>query len=248
MRVNDEAPGNLLPSISRLLKEVGALDLWRAVDFAAVSRQPVFGTEKWRKSISDFLRWSGSTLDVSGDVSVFELILSHGRLGALALFKAFREHLIERGGSFEEADQQLEALRTVVSMAAHWLRLIDWHLDGAEGLAPADFKPRHGERWTIELPADLAERLKNAAYWTPGFMPISALLERLVAEKVFELEKANGGPFPPRLRDSRPVEVQRSVPEPQDRTVRSFWKKPPEVAVRAAPLLPQRATPPQKQH
>jgi len=246
--MNSEAPGNLLPSISRLLKEVGALDLSRSVDFAAVSRQPVFGTEPWRKSISDFLRWSGSTLAVSGDVSVFELILCHGRVGALALFKAFREHLIERGGPFEEVNQRLEALRTVVSMAAHWLRLIDWDLDEAQGLAPADFKARQGERWTVELPADLAERLKNAAHWTPGLLPIAALIERLVAEKVSELEKAYGGSFPPRLRDSRPVEVQRSVPEPQDRTVRSFWKKPPDEAVKATPLPPQSATPPQKQY
>jgi hypothetical protein len=246
--MNGEAPGILLPSISRLLKEVGALDLSGAVDFAAVSRQPVFGAEPWRKSISEFLRWSGSTLDVSGGASVFELILCHGRSGALALFKAFREHLVERGGSFDEVNRQLEALRTVVSMAAHWLRLIDWDLDQAEGLAPADFKVRQGERWTVELPADLAERLKNAAHSTPGLLPIAALIERLVVEKVLELEKAYGGPFPPRLRNSRPVEVPRSMPDPQDRTVRSFWKKPPEEVLKASPLPPQSVTPPQNEY
>jgi hypothetical protein len=245
--VKSEAPGNLLPSISRLLKNVGALDVPAAVDFAAVSRQPVFGAEPWRKSISEFLRWSGSTLDVSGDASVFELILCHGRSGALALFKAFREHLIERGGSFDEVNRQLEALRTLVTMAAHWLRLIDWDLDQVEGLTPADFKARQGGRWTIELSTDLAERLKNAAHWT-GLLPIAALMERLVVEKVLELEKAQGGPFPPRLRESRPVEVQRSMPEPQDRKVRSFWKKPPEEPAKAAPLPPQRATPRQDQY
>lgn len=245
MRVKSEAPANLLPSISRLLKEVGALDLSGAVDFAAVARQPVFGSEPWRKSISEFLRWSGSTLDVSGGASVFELILCHGRVGALALFKAYREHLIERGGSIEEVNQRLEALRTVVSMAAHWLRLIDWDLSEAQGLAPADFSARQGERWMVELPADLTERLKNAAHSTPGLLPIASLIERLVAEKVSELERAHGGPFPPRLRDSRPVEVQRSVPDPQDRTVRSFWKKSPDEMLKAA-LTPLSA--PQKQY
>ena len=260
--MNGEAPTHLLPSISRLLRQVGALERSSAIDLAAVSRQPVFSAEPWRKSISEFLRWSGSTLDVAGSASAFELILCHGRLGALALFKAFREYLIERGGSFHEANARLEALRAIVSMAAHWLRSIDWDLDEIEGLAPADFQPRQGERWTVELPADLAERLRNAAHWTPGLLPVSGLIERLVVEKLAELETAQGGPFSPRRGEGRLVEVEPGLPEqqnrpepqdpptPLDRTVRGFWKTAPGSAAKTEPALsvpPPRPGAPRKQ-
>jgi hypothetical protein len=38
------------------------------------------------------------------------------------------------------------------------------------------------------------------------------------------------------------------MPDPQDRTVRSFWKKPPEEVLKASPLPPQSVTPPQNEY
>lgn len=62
------------------------------------------------------------------------------------------------------------------------------------------------KRLTIHLPVDLIESAKNAVYWTPG-LTLTSLGEEAFAEKMKQIEEANGGPFKPRkeeLRGGRP--------------------------------------------
>jgi len=130
----------LLPSIAELLRRAGALERVPGVDAATVSRQPVFRSLAWRRSIAEFLRWSGTTPQPDGGASVFELVLGHGRAGARALFKAYRHDRLERAATFEEADAQLEAVRTLVNMAAHWVQAIAWDLHDAPRLSSEEFR------------------------------------------------------------------------------------------------------------
>lgn len=134
-------PGSpdLLPSIAQTLKRAGALERVPGVDVQAVSRLPVFQSRNWKRSIVEFLRWSGSTPDTWGSSSIFELVLCHGPAGARALMEAYRHDRLERAASLEEAQAQLEAVRTVVSMAAHWLHVISWDLQGAPRLSAEEF-------------------------------------------------------------------------------------------------------------
>ncbi len=47
---------------------------------------------------------------------------------------------------------------------------------------------------TVAVAAEVVERLRNAAYWTPG-LTITSVLEECVAIAVDELERKNGGPY-----------------------------------------------------
>ena len=177
---------SLLPSIALLLKEAGSLSRTQAVDTATLARQPVFTSDRWRESIGEFLRWSGTTLSPVGEGSLFELVLGHGRVGALAIYNAFRDYLMDRAGSLEAARAKLEAVRIIPSMAAHWLRLIDWNLDDAERLEAEDI--RRGSRGVVRLPAELSDRLKKVVAKEPGLSNPSDFVEKAVEEKLMESE------------------------------------------------------------
>ncbi len=121
----------LLPSVAQILKRAGALERDPGVDVQSVARLPVFQGRNWKRAIGEFLRWSGSTPEPWGGTSVFELLLCHGSAGARALFEAYRHDRLERAETFQEATSQLEAVRTVISMAAYWLHVISWDLRDA---------------------------------------------------------------------------------------------------------------------
>ncbi len=57
-------------------------------------------------------------------------------------------------------------------------------------------------RLTLVISEGLMERIKNAAFWTPG-ETLSALGERAVELELKRLERLNGGPFPPRTQQVR---------------------------------------------
>ena len=184
--MSQRSPESLLPSIALLLKEAGALGRTVAVDTATLARQPVFTSDRWRESIGEFLRWSGTTLSPVGEGSLFELVLGHGRVGALAIYNAFREYLMDRAGSLDSARAKLEAVRIIPSMAAHWLRLIDWDLDDAEKLEAEDIRP--GSQGVVRLPAELSDRLKKVVAKEPGLANPSDFVEKAVEEKLQESE------------------------------------------------------------
>jgi hypothetical protein len=144
--VSDAITPDFLPSIAHLLKRAGALDRIAGIDVQAVSRLPVFQSRAWRRAIAEFLRWSGSTPDPWGGASVFELLLCHGPSGARALFEGYRHDRLERAETFEEAEAQLEAVRTVVSMGAYWLHVIEWDLRDAPRLSAEEFRTRRRSR------------------------------------------------------------------------------------------------------
>jgi hypothetical protein len=189
--VSERPPDGLLPSIALLLKDVGALSRSPPIDTETLARQPVFVSDRWKETIAEFLRWSGTTLSPAGDESVYELILCHGRVGAIAVYRAFRDYLIGRGGALEAAQAKLEAVRIIPSMAAHWLRLTDWDIDDAERLEPADFRDRRQS--VVRLTPDLSDRVKKIAATNPEIASPNDLVERAVEEKVEELESEDGG-------------------------------------------------------
>ncbi len=140
--MSDPESPEYLPSIAQVLKRAGALDRVGGVDLLVVSRLPVFHGRAWKRAISEFLRWSGTTPDLWGLSSVFQLVLCHGPSGARALFEAYRQDRLERSEDFEEADTQLEAVRTIVSMAAYWIHAISWDLRDAPRLSAEEFRIR----------------------------------------------------------------------------------------------------------
>lgn len=68
-----------------------------------------------------------------------------------------------------------------------------------EPAAPTDPKL---ERITLIITDDLMERVRNAAYWTPG-ETLSSIGARGVEKEIRRLEKVNGGPFAPRTQAVR---------------------------------------------
>lgn len=63
------------------------------------------------------------------------------------------------------------------------------------------------DRLTIQLPAALIERAKNAVYWTPG-LTLAKLSEKALEQTLESLEKQHKGPFPIRteeLKGGRPI-------------------------------------------
>ncbi len=135
-----------LPSIAQILKRANALERVTGVDVQAVARLPVFAGRSWKRSIAEFLRWSGTTPDAWGTTSVFELLLCHGPEGARAIFAAYQEDRLERAETFAEAASELEAVRTVISMAAHWLQAIPWDLRGVPRLIGRGVSPAPARR------------------------------------------------------------------------------------------------------
>jgi hypothetical protein len=132
----------LLPSIAEILRRANALERVPGVDVQSVARLPVFSGRAWKRSIAEFLRWSGTTPEPWGATSVFELLLCHGPDGARALVAAYQLDRMERAETFAEAAADLEAVRTVISMAAHWLQAVPWDLRGVPRLNPEEFRPR----------------------------------------------------------------------------------------------------------
>jgi hypothetical protein len=53
------------------------------------------------------------------------------------------------------------------------------------------------ETFSIRIPPELFDRLRNASFWTPGSTLVS-IGERALERELDRMEKANGGPFKPR--------------------------------------------------
>ncbi len=63
------------------------------------------------------------------------------------------------------------------------------------------------EKLTVHLTHDLIERVKNAAYWNPR-LTIASIAEIGVRYAIEQVEKDNGGAYPPReseLKGGRPI-------------------------------------------
>ena len=201
-------PGSdLLPSVERLLARAGAREPVADVDANEICRLPAFRTDSWKRSIVEFLRWSGTTPDPKSGCSVFRLLLNHGPEGARALFEAYRRDRLERAATFEEADAQLEAVRTIVSMAAHWVHSIDWDLHAAPRLSLEEFQSLRRARPNGVPPAGdgLARERADSRF--------SDMVETLLREK---------GEPPPR-RESRSGSIPVFPAEPP---AAALWKRP----------------------
>lgn len=68
--------------------------------------------------------------------------------------------------------------------------------------------PRTGkQKLTVHVAADLAERVKNAAYWNPK-LTIAGIAEQGIKHAIDRYEREHGGPYPPRdgeLVGGRPI-------------------------------------------
>ncbi len=63
------------------------------------------------------------------------------------------------------------------------------------------------EKLTVHLTHDLIERVKNAAYWNPR-LTIASIAELGVRYAIEQVERENGGAYPPReseLKGGRPI-------------------------------------------
>jgi len=58
-------------------------------------------------------------------------------------------------------------------------------------------------RITVQLPLELAERMRNAVYWTPG-LTLAGLAARAISREVDALEAERGEGFMPRQQELRP--------------------------------------------
>ena len=57
-------------------------------------------------------------------------------------------------------------------------------------------------RVTVNLPADLVDRLRDAVYWSPG-LTLAWFMAQAVRSSLAELEATHQGPFPKRTRPLR---------------------------------------------
>jgi hypothetical protein len=68
-------------------------------------------------------------------------------------------------------------------------------------------QPFRRQKLTVHLRTDLAERVKNAAYWNPR-LTIASIAEMGIFHALELIEREHGGPYPPReeeLRGGRPL-------------------------------------------
>ncbi len=59
------------------------------------------------------------------------------------------------------------------------------------------------QRMTVSLPAELVERVRDAAYWTPG-STMAGLITQALEDLLKQREVQNGRPFAPRLGALKP--------------------------------------------
>ena len=64
-------------------------------------------------------------------------------------------------------------------------------------------RPQKRQRMTVSLPADLLERMRDAAYWTSG-TTMAGLISSAIEDLLHNLESQNGRPFSPRLQVLKP--------------------------------------------
>jgi hypothetical protein len=73
--------------------------------------------------------------------------------------------------------------------------------------APPAVRRRVKEKLTVHVSPELADRVKNAAYWNPR-LTIAGIAEKGIRQEMDRLERENGGPYPPRdgnLTGGRPI-------------------------------------------
>jgi len=73
--------------------------------------------------------------------------------------------------------------------------------------------PVRKHRFTVHLPIELIERIRNATYWMPKYT-LSRLSEEAYIAYIDKLEKERGKPFPMRveeLREGRPLGLRKDV-------------------------------------
>ncbi len=72
-------------------------------------------------------------------------------------------------------------------------------------------RPQKRQRMTVSLPADLLERMRDAAYWTSG-TTMAGLISSAIEDLLHNLESQNGRPFSPRLQDLKPGRPRSNKP------------------------------------
>lgn len=68
-------------------------------------------------------------------------------------------------------------------------------------------RKNHKQRITVQISADVVERVKNAVYWTPG-LTLASLAEKAFTKAIDDLEEKREAPFPKRkeeLKTGRPL-------------------------------------------
>ncbi len=80
--------------------------------------------------------------------------------------------------------------------------------EAGEKPSPSPSRPAK-ERVTFHLPVEMADKLRNIVYWTPG-LTLASLAERALGDAIRKHEQQRGEPFPTRkseLSAGRPVRM-----------------------------------------
>ena len=72
-------------------------------------------------------------------------------------------------------------------------------------------RPHKRQRMTVSLPAELLERMRDAAYWTSG-TTMAGLISSAMEDLLHNLETQNGRPFSLGLQDLKPGRLGRTKP------------------------------------
>ena len=103
----------------------------------------------------------------------------------------------------EQANEEAEAAAQATSNVVTPLRREQTPAQPEASKAESQKK----EKLTVHLTHDLIERVKNAAYWNPR-LTIASIAEIGVRYAIEQVERENGGAYPPReseLKGGRPI-------------------------------------------
>lgn len=98
----------------------------------------------------------------------------------------------------------LKAVRTTASKGSPDIGVVS--IAGGERRSAKDRVAK--ARYTLHLPVDLMERVKNCAFWASPRVTLAGLAEAGIRNELERLEKKNGGPFKPRAKNlvgGRPI-------------------------------------------
>lgn len=107
-----------------------------------------------------------------------------------------------------EANTPTHAMEQVVNRTARQSRADKTeNTDQAVEPTPTQAKRLGRQKLTVHLPAELVNRVKNAAYWNPR-LTIAKIAEQGIRTALERVERENGGPYPERegeLVGGRPI-------------------------------------------
>ncbi len=105
------------------------------------------------------------------------------------------------------SEPQAPLIKTPPSVEQRPERSVEAQKPKAKAVAPVVAEKRSKQKLTVHLNPDLADRVKNAAYWNPK-LTIAGIAEQGIRLAIEKHEREHGGKYPPReaeLAGGRPI-------------------------------------------